>query len=117
MDVIQSIVDAVNNSYSVPIGCAPVEVTRDKEGQIRKRLYGSIVPKETFTFKVGDHVRIAREKNAFAKGYVPNYTDEVFVVDKRLKRDPVVYKLRDLNSEELGGVFYREELSKTTLDE
>lgn len=117
VDVIQSIVDAVNNSYSVPIGCAPVEVTRDKEGQIRKRLYGSIVPKETFTFKVGDHVRIAREKNAFAKGYVPNYTDEVFVVDKRLKRDPVVYKLRDLNSEELGGVFYREELSKTTLDE
>ena len=117
LDVLQSIVDSVNRSYSRPIGCAPVEVTRENEDRIRKRLYGSIVAKQDFTFKVGDHVRIAKAKNAFAKGYVPNFTEEVFVVDKRLKRNPVVYKLKDLNSEDIEGIFYREELSKTTLDD
>ena len=116
LDVIQSIVDAINHSYSVPLGCAPIEVTQEKEGQIRKRLYGElVVPKEKFVFNVGDHVRLAKEKKAFTKGYLPGYTEEVFVIDKRLKRDPPVYKLKDLNSEDVEGVFYREELSKTTL--
>ena len=33
-------------------------------------------------FKVGDHVRISKYKNIFAKGYTPNYSEEVFVVKK-----------------------------------
>ena len=33
-------------------------------------------------FKVGDHVRICKNKNIFAKGYTPNWSEEVFVVSK-----------------------------------
>ena len=33
-------------------------------------------------FKVGDYVRISKHKNIFAKGYTPNWSDEVFVVSK-----------------------------------
>ena len=33
-------------------------------------------------FKVGDHVRISKYKNVFAKGYTPNWSEEVFVVNK-----------------------------------
>ena len=29
-------------------------------------------------FKVGDHVRIPKYKNIFAKGYMPNWSKEVF---------------------------------------
>ena len=36
-------------------------------------------------FKVGDHVRISKYKNIFAKGYTPNWSDEVFVIKKKLK--------------------------------
>ena len=33
-------------------------------------------------FKVGDHVRIYKYKNIFAKGYTPNWSEKVFVIKK-----------------------------------
>ena len=33
-------------------------------------------------FKIGDHVRISKYKNIFAKGYTPNWSEEVFVIKK-----------------------------------
>ena len=33
-------------------------------------------------FKVGDIVRISKYKNIFAKRYVPNWSEEVFVIKK-----------------------------------
>ena len=33
-------------------------------------------------FKIGDHVRISKYKNIFAKGYAPNWSEEVFVISK-----------------------------------
>ena len=33
-------------------------------------------------FKVGDRVRISKYKNVFAKGYVPNWIEDFFVVNK-----------------------------------
>ena len=33
-------------------------------------------------FKVGDHVRISKYKNIFAKGYAPNWSEEIFVISK-----------------------------------
>ena len=114
LDVIQSIVDSCNRSYSRPIGCTPVEVTQENENEIRKRLYGSVAPKRTLKqFKVGDRVRTVEYKKVFQKGYVPNFSEEVFVVAKRLNRNPVVYKLKDLDSTPINGVFYKEELSRT----
>ena len=32
-------------------------------------------------FKVNDHVKISMYKNIFAKGYVPNWSEEVFIVN------------------------------------
>ena len=33
-------------------------------------------------FKVGNHVRISKYKNIFAKGYNPNWSEEDFVISK-----------------------------------
>ena len=33
-------------------------------------------------FKVGDHVRISKYKNIFAKVYAPNWSEDIFVVKK-----------------------------------
>ena len=38
--------------------------------------------KEGPKFKIGDHLRISKYKNIFAKGYVPNWPVEVFVIKK-----------------------------------
>ena len=35
-------------------------------------------------FKVGDHARISKYKNIFAKGYAPNWSEEIFVI-KQIK--------------------------------
>ena len=65
-------------------------------------------------FKVGDHVRISKYKNIFAKGYTPNWSEEVFVINKIKNTVPWTYAISDLNGEEITGSFYEKELQKTS---
>ena len=65
-------------------------------------------------FRVGDTVRISKYKRkTFDKGYTPNWTEEVFVIDEIQWTNPITYKIKDLNGEQIKGTFYREELQKT----
>ena len=63
-------------------------------------------------FKVGDHVRISKYKNIFAKVYTPNWSEEVFVVKKVRNTVPWTYVINDLNGEEIIGTFCEKELQK-----
>ena len=63
-------------------------------------------------FKVGDHVRISKYKNIFAKGYTPNRSEEVFVIEEVKNALPWTYVINDLNGEESIGAFYEKELKK-----
>ena len=59
-------------------------------------------------------VRISKYKRkTFDKGYTPNWTEEVFIVDEIQFTNPITYKIKDLNGEPIKGTFYREELQKT----
>ena len=64
-------------------------------------------------FKVGDHIRISKYKNVFAKGYTPNRSEEVSVISKIKNTVPWTYFVNDLNGEEIIGTFYEKELQKT----
>ena len=64
-------------------------------------------------FKIGDIVRLSKYKKIFAKGYVPNWSEEVFVVKKVKNIVPWTYVISDLNGEEIAGTFYEKELQKT----
>ena len=68
-------------------------------------------------FKIGDHVRISKYKNIFAKGYTPNWSEEVFVIKKVKNTVPWTYVINDLNGEEIIGTFYTKELQKTNKKE
>ena len=68
-------------------------------------------------FKVGDHVRISKYKNIFAKGYTPNCSEEVFVVSKIKNTVPWPHVINDLNGKETIGIFYEKELQKTNQTE
>ena len=61
-------------------------------------------------FNVGDRVRISKFKNIFAKGYTPNWSKDIFIVDKINDTVPYIYNLKDLNDEEITGSFYDREL-------
>ena len=68
-------------------------------------------------FKVGDHVRISKYKNIFAKGYTPNWSEEVSVIKKVKNTVPWTYIINDINGEEIIGTFYGKELQKTNQQE
>ena len=73
--------------------------------------------KENPKFKVGGNVRISKYKNIFAKGYTPNWSGEVFVINKIKNTVPWTYAINDLNGEEITGSFYEKELQKTNQKE
>ena len=62
------------------------------------------------TFKIGDHMRISKYSNIFAKGYTPNWSEEVFVVSKIKNTVPWTYVISDFNGEDIVGTFYEKEL-------
>ena len=68
-------------------------------------------------FKIGDHVIISKYKNNFAKGYTPNWSEEVFIVSKIKNTVPWTYVINDLNGEEITGTFYEKELQRTNQKE
>ena len=68
-------------------------------------------------FKVGDKVRISKYKRKiFDQGYTPNWTEEIFLVDKIQSTNPITYRLQDVNKEEIQGSFYEPELLKAKQD-
>ena len=69
--------------------------------------------KKELNDKVGDHVRISKYKNIFAKGYTPNWSEEVFVVSKIKNTAPWRYIINDLIGEKNIGIFYEKELQNT----
>jgi hypothetical protein len=90
----------------------PSQVTKDHESLIRKRLYGEKKRLTKWRYEVGDKVRISKARIAFKKGYLPSWTDEIFVIVARIPSDPVTYELADLNEQTLKGKFYEEELQR-----
>ena len=57
-------------------------------------------------FQSGDHIRTSEYKNIFAKGYTPNWSEEVFVIKETKNTVPYTYIINDLNGEQIIGAFY-----------
>ena len=111
-DVLDDIVNEYNNTTHRTIKMKPIDVTNDSFPE-----YNEESNKKSPKYKVGDHVKISTYKNIFAKGYVPNWSEEVFVISKIKNTVPWTYAINDLNDEEIGGSFYEKELQKTNQKE
>jgi len=74
------------------------------------------IPQSRVKFKVGDLVRITKEKVKFAKGYEQTFSTEIFSVVKVIPRLPQpVYELSYLQGRPIEGQFYNYELVKVTV--
>ena len=109
VDVLNDLTRSYNNTFHRTIGMAPVQVNSENEKAIAERMYPP-KPKLTWKFKKGDRVRITRQKSIFEKGYSPNWTEEIFIVDQLFPTFPVTYGLIDLLKEPIKGKFYEPEL-------
>ena len=97
---------------TIPPPKKPADVTVDNEKQVWHTLYDDHdeVKHVQYKFNIGDQVRISKIKRTFEKGYLPNFSKEIFTVSKQIPRDPPVYRLKDYDGEELKGTFYEKEL-------
>ena len=112
IDKLNAIVNKYNNTYHTTIKMKPIDVKDNTYINTDKEINNKD-PK----FKVGDYVRISKYKNIFAKGYMPNWSKDVFVVDKTKNTVPWTYVINDLNGEEITGTFYENELQKANQKE
>ena len=116
IDVLDDVVNSYNHSYHRSIGMAPADVTLENQDVVTRRLY-PVKPKPVWKFNVGDTVRIAKYKHVLHKGYLPNWSEEIFKIVERYPTFPVTYGLQDLAGEEIKGKFYDQELQKIVKDD
>ena len=107
-DVLDDAVNKYNNTKHIKM--KPIDVKDNN-----KIMYIDKHHEKHSRFKVGVRVRISKFKNIFAKGYTPNWSKEIFIVDKINDRVPYTYNIKDLNDEEIIGSFYDRELQKSIL--
>jgi len=119
IDILPKILNEYNTKdIHSSINMTPEEYYRKyKNKDIKKDLPKFIKWKpRKLDFKLGDMVRISRQKGVFEKGYVGNWSYEVFFINKiiipRDKEQPVRYGLREYDGDEIEGSFYKEELQK-----
>ena len=74
---IDNIVGKYNDTYDRTIKMKPADVKDNTYIDFKKK-----VNEKDPKFKVGDHVRSSKYKNIFARGYTPNWSEEVFIVSK-----------------------------------
>ena len=108
IDRLDDIVKKYNNTYHTSIKMKPVDVKDNTYISFKKE-----VNDKNPKFKVGDHVRISTYKNIFAKGYMPNWSEEIFIIKKIKNTVLSTYAINDLNGEEIIGTFYENKLQKT----
>ena len=109
-NILDDAVNEYNNTKHSTIKIKPKDVKYNN-----KRVYIDEHNEKDSRFKVGDTVRISTFKNIFAKGYIPNWSKEIFIVDKINDTVSYTYNLKDLNDEEIIGSFHDRELQKTKL--
>ena len=109
VDVLQDFVLSYNDTYHRSIGTASSQVNATNQEEVWQRLFGHDgkgIPK----FRVGGRVRISKAKRRFEKGYMANWSEELFTIRDSHSSDPPVYQLVDDTGETLDGTFYETEI-------
>lgn len=113
LHLIPSLLERYNNRVHRSIGMRPADVKKKDERTILSRLFPMMSKREP-KFALGDRVRVSKIKNALAKGYLPSWTNEQFIVSRIRADDQIpTYNLQDVYGNEVKGRFYEEEMKKT----
>ena len=119
----EEILNQCNNLVHSTTKVKPIDALKKKESF--QTVYNNLYEKYDNTtenlprnaLKVGDFVRVSRDKSIFEKGYDYNWSEEFFKVREVLNTNPITYRLEDFNGDPIEGTFYRFELVKTKLND
>ena len=112
IDKLDDVVNKYDNTYGSTIKMKPVDVKSSTYINSSKEIND-----EDPKCKIVDIVRISKYTNIFAKGYVPNSSEEVYVVTKVKNTVPWRYVISYLRVKDIVGMFYEKELEKTNQKE
>jgi hypothetical protein len=114
IDMLPKLVSDYNNKRHSSTKLKPVDaiLPKNRDKVCLRANYGEYIPKAP-KFKIGDTVRISRIKGLFEKGYLPNYSEEVFTIAEVKPSNPITYILKDSVDNLIQGGFYEQELQQT----
>ena len=120
--ILQDMVDSYLDTEHSTTGYKPSAITEKNEQEIYEKIY---LPTQLFNerkqikykYSVGDYVHLSIARRTFHKGYKDNYTQEIFVISRRIRSDPPRYKVKDLMDEEIEGTCYEAELQPAEYSE
>lgn len=123
LDVLPQLVHAYNNTYHRSIGRSPTEVNQTNEETVWQRLYApkQKSKKQVATLlktvkqpkvKAGDWIRLSKARRTFKKGYLPNWSEELFSVVRIKDGNPPLYIVQDYHGEIIKGGMYAQEVQK-----
>lgn len=120
VDILQQLVQNYNNRPHTSLkGLTPSDITPDNEANVWKQMYvdtSTIMRKVKFNFNVNDKVRISHLKYTFQRDYHQKWTEEVFIVRRRMRKGGHnLYQLKDYGEEDIDGYFYEVELQKVRM--
>ncbi len=115
INILQDTVDDYNHSKHRTIGMTPAEAKKNPPdlADVHRVSKTSIKPAK---FAIGDPVRFSKVKGRFEKGYLANWSEEIFFIHKIKNTVPITYLIRDERDRVIEGSFYTEELQKTRLE-
>ena len=117
IDILDDLVNNYNSSHHRTIKMCPKDVNKDNENEVYANIYQNTSAKtiQNTDIKPGDKVRVQYKHKPFDKGYYPNWTDEIFTVERSKSADNrIVFRIKDYSGEILEQIFYPEELQKIT---
>ena len=121
IDNLQDLVKSYNNEKHRMINMSPFEAENNPDAEMyinkliskREALQRIIKP----SLKIGEFVRISKEKDKFSRGYKRQTKIEIFKIKNisKFKKIPLYY-LEDLSGEDIKGGFYRSEITPVNID-
>ena len=112
IDVLSQIVKNYNHTPHRSIGMAPIKVTFQNSGEVYKKMFGDTIGRVIPRLAVGDRVRILRDKTLFEKGYTPNWSTEIYIIDEVRQRAGVVwYKIKTVDGKSVPSIKYYYQLN------
>ena len=103
LDVLADLIDGYNNTFHSSIKMTPNQVNKDNEHHVWNTLYGKRQKSGKPKLKVGDIVRISKTRRTFKKGYLPNWSDELFTVAVVKRTNPGTYHNKEENGDLVKG--------------
>ncbi|GAV01653.1 hypothetical protein RvY_12331 [Ramazzottius varieornatus] len=114
IDRLPDFVYAYNHSVHSAHGKKPDTVQQENSLSVLNALYGKMLQQKSKVprYKVGDFVRVSKNKLEFEKRYEDNFQPDIYEITKVKRHTVPVYELKNLNSNKaIEGQFYEPELS------